>query len=230
MIGFLKGKVLFSDGRELIMATPSGVGYQIFFNDILVEGSTLCLYISHIIRENSEDLYGFFDLRSKKMFELLIGVKGVGPKSAYTLLTGMGTERIINSIQAEDKKAISSVKGIGPKASAQIILDIAKKVYMIRSYSNKRPWPSTDYEVGEDAQLDNLNIASTSQNKDVEINAQNEESDDLHLKNEILHEALLACKELGFNESKVVPLAQEILAQHKINKTEQLVHLVLKGI
>ena len=69
MIGYLNGEVLFSDGSELIVKTQSGVGYQVHFNNVVTEGSQIEIYISHVIKESSEDLYGFQTLRDKKMFE-----------------------------------------------------------------------------------------------------------------------------------------------------------------
>ena len=59
MIGFLQGNVLFSDGSELVVQTNTGVGYQVYHHKIIPEGASLNLYISHVIRENSQELYGF---------------------------------------------------------------------------------------------------------------------------------------------------------------------------
>jgi len=50
MIGYLQGTVLFSDGNEIILGTNSGIGYQIFYKKVLVEGSVASLFVSHIIR------------------------------------------------------------------------------------------------------------------------------------------------------------------------------------
>ena len=84
MIGHIQGEVLFSDGHEVILLTNSGIGYQIFCNQVHAEGRQASIYIAHVIKEGLEDLYGFGDLRSKKLFEMLNSVKGVGPKSAYS--------------------------------------------------------------------------------------------------------------------------------------------------
>ncbi|TNE97551.1 MAG: Holliday junction branch migration protein RuvA, partial [Deltaproteobacteria bacterium] len=98
MIGFLSGTVVFSDGQDLILNTASGVGYQIFCQQVLAEGSRATLYISHVIKEASQELYGFSNLREKKLFELLTTVKGVGPKSAYSMLANLGGENIITAV------------------------------------------------------------------------------------------------------------------------------------
>ncbi|MFG1515951.1 OB-fold domain-containing protein, partial [Halobacteriovorax sp. ZH3_bin.1] len=94
MIGLLQGEVVFSDGNELILFTPSGVGHQIYFQHVLPEGSVAAIFISHIVKEASEELFGFRSLREKKTFELLLSVKGVGPKGAFALVTSIGVDNI----------------------------------------------------------------------------------------------------------------------------------------
>jgi len=213
MIGHIQGKVLFSDGVETIVLTSSGIGYQVFFNKVLSEGSFVSIFISHQIKEASEQLFGFQNLRDKKMFELLTSVKGVGPKGAFNLLGFLGTESIIESVLLENKKALTAAPGVGPKAGAQIILDLSKKINKIRMYS-----PS--YKVDAD-NLEDLPVFNTSE---VVETYPNDNS------NEIMNEALVACKELGFREDQVLPLAQKILSDNEVTKPEQLVHLVLKEI
>jgi len=114
MIGFLMGKVLFSDNTEVILLTGDGVGHQVYFSGILPEGSEASIYISHVIKEGSQELFGFRSLKEKKFFELLIGVKGVGPKSAFSLMASLNINMIINSILYEDKKTLTKAPGVGP--------------------------------------------------------------------------------------------------------------------
>lgn len=213
MIGHIQGKVLFSDGVETIVLTSSGIGYQVFYNQVLSEGSFVSIFISHQIKEASEQLFGFQNLRDKKMFELLTSVKGVGPKGAFNLLGFLGTESIIEAVLLENKKSLTAAPGVGPKAGAQIILDLSKKVNKIRMYS-----PS--YKVDAD-NLEDLPVFSVGEI--TETYPQDNSSI-------IMNEAIVACKELGFREEQVLPLAQKILSDNEVTKPEQLVHLVLKEI
>ena len=103
MLGFITGSVLFSDGKEAIIQSRSGVGYQLHCYSILPEGGKSSMFISHIVRETSEELYSFKSLREKKLFELLITVKGVGPRSAYSVLAQLGDSLLISAIKSEDK-------------------------------------------------------------------------------------------------------------------------------
>lgn len=212
MIGFLSGEVLFSDGRELILKTTSGIGYQVHFYDVLTEGSQVDIFISHVIREAGQDLFGFKTLRDKKLFEILNSVKGVGPKSAFSLITSLGHEQIIQSIQFENKKVLTKAPGIGAKAAAQICLDLGNKIQKVLMYSsaaNTHTQVSLSLGGGESLETSTPQMVRSSHHA-------------------LLDDTLLACKELGFKEESVLPLAKKIMEQNDIVKAEQLIHLVLK--
>lgn len=220
MIGHLRGEVLFSDGHELVIQTVSGVGYQVFFGQVLSEGTHASIFVSHIIKEGSEELYGFKTLREKKMFELAISVKGVGPKSAFALLSALSVEQIIEAVMFEQKKTLQKAPGIGAKAAAQMILDLSGKVQKIKMYSNKYftvQGVSTAQEV----------VAAPTQLQFDEAIVEEEVKSNLS-ENVIISDAIMACKELGFNEEQIIPLANKVMGEHQITKAEQLVHLVLK--
>ena len=220
MIGFLCGEVIFSDGNESILQTSSGIGYQVFYNKVLVEGTQAAIFIAHIIKEDSETLYAFQSLRAKKLFEMLLTVKGIGPKSAYGLIANIGVNEIINAVNLEAKATLTKVPGLGTKGAAQIILDLAGKIDRVKMYSdssktlrNISPIIKTDIleMFDETTYVENSFSANTNQH-------------------EILNDALMACKELGFKEDKIIPIAQRILGANFITKPEQLIHLVLKEI
>ena len=211
MIGYLKGRTLFSDGSELILLTSAGVGHQIYFYKIYPEGVEVGLYVTHVIRENAQELYGFPSLQEKKMFELLTTVKGIGPKSAYSLLAKLGVDLIINSVRFENKSALSSAPGVGPKAAAQIILDLTQKIEKIRMYITNQ---NDETKQGEFILKEFLPL---------------DKKEDLPNSN-VYSDAILACRELGFSEDKVRPIALKILSGNVVLKAEQLVHLVLKEI
>ncbi|MBC7540620.1 MAG: Holliday junction branch migration protein RuvA [Bacteriovorax sp.] len=220
MIGFLCGEVIFSDGNESVLQTSSGIGYQVFYNKVLVEGTQAAIFIAHIIKEDSETLYAFHSLRAKKLFEMLLTVKGIGPKSAYGLIANIGVNEIINAVNLEAKTTLTKVPGLGTKGAAQIILDLSGKIDRVKMYSdssktlkNLSTLPKTNIleMFDEVAYVENSISMNTNQH-------------------EILNDALMACKELGFKEDKIIPIAQKILGANLITKPEQLIHLVLKEI
>ncbi len=216
MIGHLQGEVIFSDGTEAVVLTNSGIGYQVYINQVLPEGKGTSVFISHVIREASEELYGFKTIREKKMFELLTSVKGVGPKSAFSLVGAVGVDQIINSILFDDKKTLTKAPGIGNKAAAQMVLDLQNKISKIKMYSNKTMGVQD---------VPGISLASISEEvEEIEVGTSFVNQD------LIIKDAIMACKELGFKEEKIIPLAQKILATNEISKPEQLVHLVLKEV
>ena len=220
MIGFLSGEVLFSDGQECIIQTPSGIGYQVFYNKVLIEGTMAAIYIAHIIKEDSENLYGFSSLRAKKLFELLLTVKGIGPKSAYNLICNLGVSEIITAVNLEAKSTLTKVPGLGNKGAAQMILDLAGKIDKVKMYSDS----SRVYK--SHAQTINVSQLSITEEMVFEQDLSPKHSH----QHEILNDTLMACKELGFREDKIIPLAQKILGANLITKPEQLIHLVLKEL
>lgn len=221
MIGLIHGEVVFSDGNELILLTNSGIGHQIYFQHVAPEGSPMALFISHIVRETSEDLYGFKNLREKKMFELLTTVKGVGPKSAFSLISSVGVKNIIDAVMLDGKKTLTKAPGIGAKAASQMILDLSGKVTKIKMYSARTMKPR---KLGAELVSDNSSSL-------IFENIEEEAEDEVQVFDEsILQDTILACKELGFKEEKIIPLAQKIMTENQITRPEQLVHLVLKEV
>ncbi len=220
MIGFLTGEVLFSDGHESIIQTSSGIGYQVYYNRVLIEGTMAAIYIAHIIKEDSENLYAFHSLRAKKLFELLLTVKGIGPKSAYNLICNLGVSEIINAVNLEAKGTLTKVPGFGTKSAAQMILDLAGKIDKVKMYSDSSRVFKSQPQMPA---LSQLSVAEELTFVE-EIPAANGNQ------HEILNDTLMACKELGFREDKIIPLAQKILNANLITKPEQLIHLVLKEL
>ncbi len=212
MIGYINGEVLFSDGKEVVLKTRDGVGYQVYLNKLLVEGTKAELFIAHVFRDAGQELFGFTTLRDKKLFELLTSVKGVGPKSAYSLISALGSDTVIQAVQLENKKTLSKAPGVGAKAAAQICLDLGSKIQSVLMYKGDCESPfivSGDLTESLSSNMPMFSNANTSP---------------------ILEEALMACKELGFKEDSILPKAQKILSENDIQRSEQLVHLVLKEV
>ena len=80
------------------------------------------------IREVSHDLYGFSNLESKKLFEQLLGVKGIGPKVAMAVLNAGNNSELKANIANGDVKYLQTAKGVGKRAAEQIIVELRDKV------------------------------------------------------------------------------------------------------
>lgn len=128
MIGYIEGNVLHIDEKKILLKTALGLGYEVYYSGYCLVGDFLNLYTSQIIREQSQDIFGFKSLGEKELFNLLLGVTGVGPKSAYSLVMNVGVESVKKAIVLEEKKVLTTAPGIGPKAAAQIILNLQEKI------------------------------------------------------------------------------------------------------
>jgi Holliday junction DNA helicase, RuvA subunit len=131
MIAYLKGKVIAKPNNYLILET-GGVGYQVFAGEnFLAEikiNSEQELYIHHRVREDASDLYGFKTLDDLNLFELLLSVSGVGPKSALAVLSLASSDDIKEAIIRGDASLLTKVSGIGKKTAERLVLELKTKV------------------------------------------------------------------------------------------------------
>ena len=129
MYAYIKGKI--SEVNPInIVVDSNGIGYEVVvanpYEYHLNEERTV--FISQQVREDSNVLYGFSNKEQKKVFLLLLKVKGVGPKSALAILAGGTSEEIIGAIENQDAVYLTKFPGIGKKSAQQIILDLQGKV------------------------------------------------------------------------------------------------------
>ena len=87
---------------------------------------TILTYLN--VREDLMELYGFLENERRRLFTQLIGVSGIGPRTAINLLSNISVANFKENIIAEDVKSLSLIPGIGPKTAKRIILDIREKV------------------------------------------------------------------------------------------------------
>lgn len=135
----LNGLVDTIETRYLIIDV-GGLGYRVWSpNDVLGQlqpGQTVSLWVSQIIREDSQELYGFLTRSVMDLFELLIGISGVGPKSALGVLNAASIETIYQAITNNDIALLTKVSGIGKKIAQKIILELKDKVDDIQADSS----------------------------------------------------------------------------------------------
>lgn len=131
MIGYLKGKVIYSDAGIVILEN-NGVGYEILcsgaaFAKLVTDGEGE-VYTYLQVREDGLSLFGFVSFEEKNMFLKLITVSGVGPKMGITILSQMNINEIAVAIATSDVKLLSTVKGLGKKTAERIILELREKM------------------------------------------------------------------------------------------------------
>ena len=86
------------------------------------------LYAHHVVREDAQQLFGFYDMAEREMFRILVGVNGVGNQTARVMLSSLTVDELRNAIATQDVKKVQRVKGIGAKTAQRIVLELADKV------------------------------------------------------------------------------------------------------
>lgn len=131
MIGYLNGKIIETDGA-VITILVGGIGFNVMMpkdGAILFNiGDEVGIYTYMHVRENDIGLFGFTDRTEKEVFNLLIGVSGIGPRIAMQMLGAADFKSILYAILHEDEKMLSSLPGIGKKTAARLILELREKV------------------------------------------------------------------------------------------------------
>ncbi len=110
----------------------AGVGYRcqttVNTQRNIKTGSEVTLYTHLNVREDAVELFGFYSLSELQSFRVLIGVSGVGPKMALSLLSELTPEQIAMSVAASDVKSLTRASGVGPKLAQRIILELKDKL------------------------------------------------------------------------------------------------------
>lgn len=116
-----------------VVVDVGGVGYDVFvplstYYDLGEIGSRVTLQIHTHVREESLALFGFRTAREKELFTRLIGVSGVGPKTAVAILSGLEPDDLLRAVRGRDAVRLSSVPGIGRKTAERIILELVDRL------------------------------------------------------------------------------------------------------
>ena len=131
MISSLRGRVLSASGSTLVIEV-GGVGFRVNATPALVlasrEGQELFVHTTLVVREDALTVFGFATLDELEVFDLLIGVTGVGPKSALGVLSAMSPQQVAEAVQRDDDAAFRKVSGIGPKTAKLITVSLAGKL------------------------------------------------------------------------------------------------------
>lgn len=110
----------------------SGIGYNInislYTYSKLKLDSVQKLFIHHVVREDAQLLFGFFEKEEREVFRLLISVSGVGANTARMMLSSLSPDEIQKAILSNDVNLLKSIKGIGLKTSQRVILDLKDKL------------------------------------------------------------------------------------------------------
>ena len=135
MIAQVRGRLI-QKGPGSVVVEANGLGYQIFvslttFYELPeLEGSVVLHTHTHV-REDALQLFGFSTPLEKELFQILIGVSGIGPKLALNILSGIRPEELLHSLDQRDMNRLQSVPGIGRKMAERMVVDLQDKARKI---------------------------------------------------------------------------------------------------
>ena len=140
MIAYLNGILAEKDIAKVVVEC-GGVGYEAAipvstFDPLPAEGEQVKLYTHHEVREDAQLLFGFGTKQERDMFRLVTTVSGVGPKLALAVLSGMTVGDLQLAVSQGDSKRLATVKGIGRKTAARIVVELRDKINPIEALAN----------------------------------------------------------------------------------------------
>lgn len=132
MISNLRGKIK-DVGENFVVVETGNIGYKIYCierecaNLQARQGETIEFYTHYYLRENAAELYGFEKKEERDMFEILIGISGVGPKGALSILNAASIDILQRGIAEGDSSVLTKVSGIGNRIAQKIIIELKDK-------------------------------------------------------------------------------------------------------
>lgn len=132
MIAFVKGSLAEVE-LDRVIIDVGGVGYNVFVSSYTIsrlplEGNEVKLYTYLNVKEDLMQLYGFLSKDELRIFKLLIGVSGIGPKGGLGILSYLTPDDLRFAVMSNDVKAISAAPGIGKKTAEKLILELKDKL------------------------------------------------------------------------------------------------------
>jgi Holliday junction DNA helicase RuvA len=132
MIALIRGQLIEKQPGAVIVETQ-GIGYRVFvslstFYDLPEANQGVRLHTYTHVREDVFQLFGFSTFLEKEIFQVLIGVAGIGPKLALNILSGIAPAELIASLQAEDVARLTTIPGVGRKTAERLIFDLKEKI------------------------------------------------------------------------------------------------------
>ncbi len=132
MISSFEGKITLKAEKYALIET-GGIGFKVFCSEKTLSkipqiGETVKLFTYLSVKETGWDLFGFLKFEELEMFELLITISGIGPKTAANILSYASVEDLQEAIVLGDETILSRVSGIGKKVAQKIVIELKSKI------------------------------------------------------------------------------------------------------
>lgn len=141
MYAYIKG-ILTEITEDAIIIENQGIGYEIAVPGQVLDylpsvGEEVKIYTYHYVREDAILLYGFLTKEDVRIFKMLIGVSGIGPKGALAILSVLSTDDLRFAILGDDAKAIAKAPGVGAKTAQRVIIELKDKLSLEDAFEQK---------------------------------------------------------------------------------------------
>lgn len=141
MYAYIKG-ILAEITEDALIVENQGIGYEIavpgqVFDYLPSVGEEVKIYTYHYVREDAILLYGFLTKEDVRIFKMLIGVSGIGPKGALSILSVLSTDDLRFAILGDDAKAIAKAPGVGAKTAQRVIIELKDKLSLEDAFEQK---------------------------------------------------------------------------------------------
>ncbi len=149
MYSYIKGQLAEVIDENHIVVENHGIGYDICVPATLLEtlpeiGAEIKIYTYLHVKEDIFMLYGFLSPDDRKVFKLLIGVSGIGPKGALGILSVMSADTLRFAVLSEDAKAIAKAPGVGGKTAQRVIIELKDKLSLEEAFELKTAHVAAD--------------------------------------------------------------------------------------
>lgn len=202
MIGYIKGTIegIFQDS---VLIENQGIGYKVFTSGKAIDGlagmhQQVKFFTYLHVREDELSLFGFPTTEETDTFKLLIGVNGIGPKAALSILSVLSVRDLSLAVMSGDTKAISKANGVGAKGAGRIVMELKDKM-----------------------KLDDLFVTDADSEMDLTAGSLNDR------KTDSVQDVILALVSLGYSEFEALKAIKQI-EDAELMDTEDLLKAALK--
>jgi holliday junction DNA helicase RuvA len=132
MIALINGKIVYK-GISHVIVDVQGVGYRIFiplttFYELPETGQTITLHVHTNVKQDAINLFGFYTVQERDLFQLMISVSGIGPKMSMNILSGISAQELLRAISGGNVGKLVNIPGVGKKMAERLILELKEKV------------------------------------------------------------------------------------------------------
>jgi Holliday junction DNA helicase RuvA len=132
MIALISGKIVYK-GISHVIVDVQGVGYRIFiplttFYELPEAGQIITLHVHTNVKQDAINLFGFYTVQERDLFQLMISVSGIGPKMSMNILSGISAQDLLRAISGGNVGKLVNIPGVGKKMAERLILELKEKV------------------------------------------------------------------------------------------------------